>query len=229
MWAFGWAIAILLVKVFFSILWEYSRYFPADFESNFLSGRRYTFTGIYPTAFYLHILSSPISLALAVFLMLSGARSRHRLRHRWAGRIQFFLVLLLVAPSGMVMAYYAYGGPIAGWGFASLNLTLVISLVIAVSRARAGRFAAHRQWATRCFLLLASPLLLRLITGGTIVMGIDSAETYRLNAWGSWLAPLLCYQVYLTRNSRPEPLFSAQAECLAYDESMSPPSQEHSE
>jgi len=130
--------------------------------------------------------------------MLSGGRVGQRDWHRRMGRVQFFLVLLVVVPSGMVMARDAYAGPVAGAGFAVLNLAvaLSLSLVMAVVRARARRFTSHRQWATRSFVLLASPLLLRLFAGFFIVTGWESANTYRWNSWASWLIPLVGYELY---------------------------------
>jgi hypothetical protein len=193
-------IVLLLVKVFLSIVWEYRRYFPADFESNFLSGRRYTFTGSYWYAFYVHIVSSPIALMLAAFQMVSGGRARWLRLHRWAGRVQLILVLLLVVPSGMVMARDAYAGPISALGFVVLNVATAACLILAVVRARSRKFAAHQRWATRTFILLASPLLLRILAGVAIVTGIESERTYQLNSWISWLIPLLVYQGFLLRN-----------------------------
>ena len=197
-----WVVALLFVKVFLSIVWEYRRYFPADFESDFLSGRRYSFLGIYRNAFYIHIIASPISLILATFLMVTAGRLAPL--HRWIGRLQFFLVLLIVVPSGMLMAREAYAGPIAGLGFASLNVAVAASLIVAVWQARAGKFASHRRWATRCFLLLASPLLLRVFSGLAIVTDTESEWMYRFNAWGSWLLPLLIYEICIRHAQRQQ-------------------------
>ncbi|MCM2374520.1 DUF2306 domain-containing protein [Aporhodopirellula aestuarii] len=190
-----WAVVLVLVKVFLSIVIEYRRYFPADFESNFLSGRRHSFTGGYRQAFYVHILSSPIALVLATFLVVSGGKKRWQVMHRFAGRIQFILVLLVVVPSGMVMAKDAYAGPISAAGFISLNVATAACLVMAVWRARNRKFVAHRRWATRSFVLLASPLLLRLIAGAAIVTGWESERSYQLNSWISWLIPLMIYEI----------------------------------
>ncbi|EMI44236.1 DUF2306 domain-containing protein [Rhodopirellula sp. SWK7] len=190
-----WAVVVVLLKVFLSIVVEYRRYFPADFESNFLSGRRHSFTGGYRQAFYVHILSSPVALGLATFLMISGGKKRWRVLHRFVGRIQFALVLLVVVPSGMVMAKDAYAGPTSAAGFVSLNVATAACLVMAVWRARGRKFVAHRRWATRSFVLLASPLLLRLIAGAAIVSGLESERSYQLNSWISWLIPLLIYEI----------------------------------
>lgn len=70
------AFALLLFKVFVFILIEYPRYFPPDFESNYLAGRRYSFVGEFRIAFYVHILSSPIALMMGLGLMLSGTTSK---------------------------------------------------------------------------------------------------------------------------------------------------------
>lgn len=202
------AFALLLFKVFVFILIEYPRYFPPDFESNYLAGRRYSFEGEFRTAFYVHILSSPIALMMGLGLMLSGptlldpGRVNWRKWHRWTGRAQAALVFLVVAPSGMVMAKYAYAGPIASAGFICLNIATVACLSFAIWHAKAGRIMLHRRFATRCFLLLCTPLLLRVFAGAIIVLEYESNWSYRLNAWLSWLIPWLIYEICIRSKKR---------------------------
>lgn len=202
------ALAILFTRVFLGILLEYRWYFPADFDkSAFLSGRRYTFTGFYPAFFYTHILSGPVAIVLATFQIFSGGRARFRRWHRLAGRALVLIVLLLLFPSGLVMAYQAYAGPPAAAGFGLLSLLTAAAALMSTYHARARRFALHRRWAERCFLLLLSPLILRLIAGAVIVMDIESEWTYRLNAWLSWLVPLLIYEAMRSQKTSTVPLF----------------------
>lgn len=193
----AFAAALLFVKVLVAILLEYRWYFPADFEaSSFLTGRRDSFVGVYRAAFYAHIISGPIAVVLAVFMMLSGGRPRLRHIHRPAGRLLMLIVLAVVVPSGLVMARKAFAGPIAAYGFASLSITTAACAATALYFARARNFRSHQRWATRCFLLLASPLLLRLIAGAAIVTNLESDWFYRLNAWLSWLIPLAIYEIW---------------------------------
>ena len=192
----------LCAKVFVSILYEYRWYFPADFvRANFLLDRQDYFYGTYSAAFYTHIISGPIALLIGAFLVWSGTRQRFRRLHRLAGRIQLPLVVLLVVPSGMVMATKALTGPIAGAGFMVLAALTAGSMVATVQFARAGKLKLHRQWATRSFLLLCSPFLLRLMNGATIVSGTDSETTYQLTAWLSWILPLATYQLFQHRQT----------------------------
>lgn len=188
------AAVVLSVKVLLTILLEYRFYFPADFDATFLIGRRESFTGVYAAAFYVHILTAPLALVLGACLMWSGGRGRYVKLHHWGGRVQIVLILAAVVPSGLVMAGWAFAGPIAGAGFAVQSLATAACAILAVRYAMARQFAIHRQWASRCFILLAAPLLFRLISGGLIVLQVESPESYQANAWISWILPLAVYE-----------------------------------
>ncbi|MDV6029098.1 MAG: DUF2306 domain-containing protein [Phycisphaera sp. RhM] len=199
-----WGGVIVSIKVFLSILYQYRWYFPADFDASpFLAGRRFSFVGLYRWAFYLHLFAGPAALMLGTFLLYSGGKSRWRRVHRTAGKTQCALIGLMVVPSGLVMSLQAYAGPIAQLGFIVQSILTGMTILVAVSFVRAGNLAAHRRWATRCYLLLWSPLLLRVVAGLMIVSNLESEWTYRLNAWLSWLVPLAVYEWVLI-SSRAE-------------------------
>lgn len=189
-----WLLVVLFFKVLGSIVLEYQQYFPANFESNFLSGRREFFFGSYRFAFYAHIISGPISLLIAAFLMFSGKRKSLRHWHRRLGKTLAYIVLLVMLPSGFVMATRALTGPVAGAAFFTLTFVTAISVIIASWHASQRRFVIHQVWAARSFILLCSPLLLRLMTGATIVFDVEGDWTYRFAAWGSWLIPLTVFE-----------------------------------
>lgn len=189
--------ALLLAKVLLAILYEYRWYFPANFDSSFLIGRRPTFLGAYRVAFYSHIVGGPVTVLLGAFLMASGGRPRWRRLHRIAGRMQILIVLVVLTPSGLVMASQAYTGAIAAVGFATHSLATAGCATAALSQIRAGDIASHRRWACRCFVLLCAPLLLRVISGATIVLEVDSDWTYRVTVWLCWLVPLAIHEAWL--------------------------------
>ncbi|MEL7499295.1 MAG: DUF2306 domain-containing protein [Planctomycetota bacterium] len=193
-WAFALAV-ILFFKTLLMILVEYQYYFPASFESNFLAGRKQIFKGLYRVAFYVHILTGPVALVISAFLMFSGKRNRYHRWHRTLGKLLVAVTLGLMLPSGMVMATEAFTGPVAGVSFFTLTAVTSMSIVMAAWHAKNRRFTIHRVWATRSFLLLSSPLLLRLMTGATIVMQIETEWTYRIAVWTSWTLPLGVYEL----------------------------------
>ena len=76
-------------------------------------------------------------------------------------------------------------------------------MIAAIFQARRGNIAAHQRWATRCFILLISPLLLRIMSGAAVVFQLDSHWTYPVNAWLSWLVPLTVHELTTKILDRP--------------------------
>jgi len=191
------ATVLLVCKVLVETVYEYRWYFPADFvAADFLMGREPTFFGMYRAAFYTHIISGPITILLGGGLILTSGISRLASWHRIGGRVQILLVLALVTPSGLIMSTQAFTGAIAGVGFAAHSIITAAAAIAAIHFAQRRQFSRHRRWATRCFLLLCSPLLLRVISGATIVIHVDSDLTYQVTAWLSWLMPLIGYECW---------------------------------
>lgn len=188
---------LLAMKVLGAIVWEYQRYFPADFDSAFLSGKRSVFHGSYRVAFYAHILVGPPTILVAIVLLQSGFRHRYQSLHRSLGRIQAGLVLLVLVPTGMVMATKAYAGPMSGLGFAWLSLVTGVAMAMTIDRARRKQFLSHQRWAIRTSILLLSPLFSRVIAGVAIASGLETDTFYIVNAWASWLIPCLVYETCL--------------------------------
>ena len=194
---------ILGLRVLALILFEYQFYFPPNFaESNFLAGREETFNGLYRSAFYVHIFVGPFTIVVGTVLMFSGVRKKFKTGHRLLGRIQMSIVVAFLVPSGLVMATQSFPGPIAGWGFASLSIATATTAIMAVSHARKRRFVDHQLWATRCFILLCSPMLLRLMSGAMIVLSYESVVSYRFIAWLSWIIPLAIFEIWRFRIGR---------------------------
>jgi uncharacterized membrane protein YozB (DUF420 family) len=190
---------LLVLKVTLSVVLGYRDYFPADFQSDFLFGRAAYFWGAYAWAFYAHILAGPITLVLGLVLLSQRFRTRLPEWHRRLGRVQGMLVLGLLVPSGLWMAWYAQADGVArvvaGAGFAAVSVATGFCVAMGWRRAVQRRFAVHRVWMMRCFLLLCSAVVLRVIGGLSLVTGVDGDWRYAATAWGSWLVPLAAFEL----------------------------------
>jgi hypothetical protein len=122
---------VLIFKVSLSVALEFRNYFPPDFESDFLNGRRAYFFGVYQWAFYAHVVSGPVSLLLGLILMSEQFRLRFPKWHRSLGKTQGALVLFVLAPSGLWMAYYAETGIVAATGFSVLAVATAVCVLMA--------------------------------------------------------------------------------------------------
>lgn len=186
---------LLLFKVLVSILSNYPDYFPANFQSDFLLDRERYFHGPYQIAFYAHIIVTPLVLISGMILMSESIRNRFPSKHRLLGRIHIAAILFIVAPSSLWMAAYAYTGQLAGAGFMVLTILTAIAAVFGFRSAIARRFQSHRRWMTRCFLLLCSAVVLRLVAGLSIVTDADPVRSYQFAAWASWIVPLTLFEL----------------------------------
>ncbi len=195
-------IGLLILKVTLSVMLGYRDYFPPNFDSDFLHGRQSYFYSGYQWAFYLHIVSGPLSLFFGLILLSERLRRRFPRWHRSIGKVQIAIVLLLVAPSGLWMAFYAQTGLVAAVGFSLLAIHTALCAWFGWQSAMKKRFAEHRRWMLRTFLLLCSAVVIRLIGGLATVMEVGVTWIYPLAAWASWLVPLAIFEVSRIINSR---------------------------
>jgi len=189
---------LVILKVTASVLWGYRHYLPPDFEAEFLRGRQAYFFGPYQGAFYAHIAAGPITLLLGLVLTSDRFRRRFPLGHRSLGKLQALLILLLLVPSGFWMAWYAASGAVAALGFATLALATGTTVLLGWRAAVQRRFAEHQRWMLRCYLLLCSAVVLRLIGGAATLAEVSGTWSYPLAAWTSWLVPLAIYELSRT-------------------------------
>jgi small-conductance mechanosensitive channel len=186
---------VVILKTTASVVSNYQNYFPPNFASDFLQGREGHFSGVYRWAFYTHILSGPVSLLLGLILISERFRTRLPKWHRYLGRLQVACVLLLVTPSGLWMASRAAAGPVAAVGLAALAIATASCASLGAWSAMTRRFADHRRWMWRCYLLLCSAVVLRLIGGLATVTGTAAPWVDPLATWMSWLTPLAAFEI----------------------------------
>lgn len=187
--------ALLIIRVTVAVVLNYRDYLPPNFESDFLQDREHYFWKGYHWAFYTHLASGPVSLILGMILISDRFRLRFPKWHRYLGRSQAINVLFLVAPSGLLMAYRAMTGPIAAVGFALLAIATAVCMAMGWRTAVQRRFTEHRLWMQRCFVLLCSAVVVRVIGGLLTVIDYGPTWPYQAAAWGSWLVPLAIYEL----------------------------------
>ncbi|MCA9072877.1 MAG: DUF2306 domain-containing protein, partial [Planctomycetaceae bacterium] len=144
----------------------------------------------YSLAFYPHIAVGPITLVLGMLLLSDRFRLRFPGWHARLGKLQVAGILLLLVPSGFWMAFYAQAGWDVKIGFALLALATGLCAAMGWKTALQRRFHHHRLWMWRCYVLLCSAVVTRLLGGFFTITDIGEDWTYLLAAWGSWLVPL---------------------------------------
>jgi len=191
-------VCIVILEMVWSILVIYRGYFPADFTTDFLQGRQAYFFDSYQYAFYPHIIAGPFTLVFGLLLMSNRFRQFSPNWHRTIGKLQIALVLLVLAPTGFWMAWYAQIGFLGQLGFALLAIVTAATAWFGWQTAMQRKFALHRKWMTRNYVILCSAVVTRLLGGFFLVTGIYGDWTYYLTAWGSWLVPIVIFEFVST-------------------------------
>lgn len=193
---FRWLVVVLILHVLWTILANYPDYFPPNYDSLFFIGREGTFQGLYPMAFYAHIISSPFVLLSGLILLSERIRRRFGIFHRLLGRVHVAVLLLVMLPGGLVMARHSFGGWLSGASFVSLVFLTGYCSIMGVVHARGRRYAMHRRWMIRTFVLLCSAIALRLISGAMSLFDLSNAElAYFIASWSSWIVPLMGFEM----------------------------------
>ena len=188
-------LCLLIARVTVAIVFNYRHYLPPDFTFEFLQDRESYFFGSYQWAFYTHIFSGPITLLLGIFLVSDRIRNKLPRGHRILGRVQVASVLFFVVPSGLWMAFHTESGVIASAGFACLAIATGLCASLGFQSAMRHRFVDHRRWMWRCYLLLCSAVVLRIMGGIVTVMEFNTEWSYPFAAWASWVLPLVTFEI----------------------------------
>lgn len=152
----------------------------------------------YKVAFFTHVYTS-------FFLMIFGAvqfsdflRKKYSSFHRISGKIYFFLLLFLAAPSGFVMSYYANGGLLAQTSFILLSTFWIIFTLASFYFVLKRNIQNHQKFAIRSFALTLSAISLRLFKY-LLVMFFEPfpMDAYRIAAWSGWIFNLLVAEIII--------------------------------
>ena len=145
----------------------------------------------HPVGVYLHVFAAAIALILGPFQFSPHLRRTHRAVHRWVGRVYLSVGVLIGGLSGLYIAQFAFGGPVAKLGFAALAVCWLYTGLRAFLAIRGRAIDAHQKWMVRNFALAFAAVMLRLYIPASVLAGIDFAVAYPVIAWLCWLPNLL--------------------------------------
>lgn len=145
-------------------------------------------------AFYLHIASAGLALAIGPLQFLAPLRRRWPVAHRILGRVYVGSVALGAA-SGLVMSAVNRAGLVGLFGFGTLAVLWFASTLLAVRAARRGDFDHHPAWMIRSFALTFAAVTLRFWTVVLILLqsaaGATDPQAMFANAYAA--VPFLCW------------------------------------
>lgn len=152
-------------------------------------------------ATYLHVLVSPIALAIGPLQLVPWLRKRGSALHRSLGKLYVAAVLIGI-PAGVYLGAYEAEGIVATMGFVGMGVTTVVCTLLAYVAARAGDFESHRAFMLRSYLVMffgnvVLRLAILLVIPRVAPMPAGYREPYLVCVFLSWPLGLLVADVYL--------------------------------
>ncbi len=198
---------LMLPFIFFSyvMLTKVIPYLSFERGVNFLSTKteKTLDDTLFMIGFYIHITSSMVVLVAGLPQFLPQITKNYVLFHRWLGKGYVLLVLLLAAPSGLILAIYANGGIASKTGFSMQCLAWWYCTYMAYSKIRAKNFREHIGWMIRSYAVTLAAMSLR--TEAYLMhyfFHTKPIETYITVTWVSWVGNLFIAEALIALGLR---------------------------
>jgi uncharacterized membrane protein len=152
-----------------------------------------------------HMLVAPVALLLGPFQFIPGLRKNHRAVHRWTGRV-YVAACVIAGVGGLVTAFHASGGPVAGWGFGILAVLWIVTTVSGWWAATQRQFEAHRLLMRFSYAMTFGAVMLRLQIPVGFMFGYKSYSAMSVwLAYTAWLPNVLVVALYTLWDRRSTP------------------------
>lgn len=129
-----------------------------------------------------HVTAALITFPACVLLITTWLQRRVTL-HRWVGRITGSLMLIVLVPSGAVLAFDAKGGPVVTVGFLLSGALVAFFLVRGVMAARRHDLATHRHAMWHVVAQMSVAVTSRAMLVGFDAVGVDPDLAYVVALW----------------------------------------------
>lgn len=165
-----------------------------------------------------HIGFASVAMLTCVLQVWPWFRQRFPLTHRRIGRVYVFGGALPAGIAGLAISPFTTFGPVAAVSNTLMATLWLTCTVIGFRMARARRFADHRKWMIRSFVLTMSIISNRLWAVVWVIVLVPQLDTKYggneqlfgevvagITTWTGWVIPLLISQWWLERRTPRSP------------------------
>jgi hypothetical protein len=180
-----------LPVIFLSLLLVYNTlpYFTFDKHMSFLEERAVLYgKAIWRISFYVHIAAGSICIITALLQFSSWILGKRKRIHVISGKIYVFVVLLIGAPSGFYMTFFAKGGYWERACFMFMAIFWFYSTFKGfVAAARERNFLSHKFWMIRSYAMALTAVTFRVYHILFFMGGMNDFNNYAISLWISVL------------------------------------------
>lgn len=177
-----WVPTILLSLL---LVWNTIPYFTFNYNLPFLAERAVLVEKtVWRVCFYTHITAGALCITSALIQFSSWILKKRKKIHVVSGKIYVFVVLLIGAPSGLYMTFFAKGGYAERGAFLAMAIFWFFTTYKGfVTAARDKNFVAHKYWMIRSYAMALTAVTFRIYHIVFHELGMDGFNNYSISLW----------------------------------------------
>ncbi len=186
--------------IFFSCLLVYNTlpYFTFSREYSFIQERILLFQiPFYSFCFYTHIAAGSFCILSALLQFSSYILKKRKTIHVWSGRVYVFVVLLIGAPTGMFMAFFAKGSNMERALFMVMALVWFYATARGLQTVLEKNIVAHKHWMMRSYAMAMTAVTFRVYHIFFYYIGWAHLENYEISLWISVIGNILFAEAFI--------------------------------
>ena len=186
---------IFWTPVFFlSLLLVYNTipYFSFNPDFIFLEERAVLYEdAVWRACFYVHIFAGMFCITTALLQFSSYLLRKRRAIHVWAGKTYVLVVLILGAPTGLYMSFFAKGGFWERALFVFMAVSWFFFTLKGYEMIRKKNVLAHQFWMMRSYAMALTAVTFRIYHILFFYGGVEHLLNYEISLWISVLGNML--------------------------------------
>ena len=191
--------------VFCSLLlvWNTIPYFNFSHDFSFIKERELLFQfSFYKLCFYTHIAAGSFCILSALFQFSTAILKKRTIIHCWSGRIYVIVVLLIGAPTGMFMAFFAKGSMWEQFLFMFMAIVWFYTTAKGLQTILQKNVLAHKHWMMRSYAMALTAVTFRIYHLAFYYLGWSHLENYEISLWISVVGNILFAEFFIYRNHK---------------------------
>jgi hypothetical protein len=157
---------------------------------------------IYNYSFYIHILAGSVCIITALVQFSSYILKKRKQIHIWSGKMYVLVVLLLGAPTGLYMSFFAKGSFWERILFAFMAMYWFYTTAKGLQTIKQKNVLAHKNWMIRSYSMAMTAVTFRIYHIAFYYFGVDHLHNYEISLWISVLGNMLIAELFIFSKSR---------------------------
>lgn len=191
--------------IFFSLLLVKNTlpYFSFSESFSFIEERAVLFAKpVYKWCFYLHIFAGMFCIIAALIQFSGYILKKRKAIHVWSGRIYGAVVMLVGAPTGLYMSFFAKGSYWERSLFMFMAVYWFFATVKGLQMILEKNVLAHKFWMIRSYCMAMTAVTFRLYHLFFYYIGWGHLENYEISLWISVVGNMLAAEYLIWKRSK---------------------------